>query len=358
MLNLYEQIDRKQTWLYLAAVPVLTVGIGAVVAALLCRVGVIWAGIWSAAVLVALYVYAQRIALPLFLTWRLYARLLTEPSETIEGTVLGWKKEKNTLSGVMMRVLVVDTGETVRGESAPREVNVPAILLPEVPMGETVRIAAREGVALSLFPCSCCRMQPRDGRYAVSPLALGGLILLCAMGWGSGYALYERAHRTATVAVAVCTPAYRQESEGNIIAWFEENDLPRPAFSYTNTLDNETVYQYFATYGALDAECLLLPEGVFSAVFDGDVPALPMDALPAGDMLHFAFNGSGQPVAVVLYDPRDEDYSARFRALMDWVAVPREERYLLAIAPQGKEKAKAVLSGLTNRLLLSSFSEG
>ena len=82
-------------------------------------------------------------------------------------------------------------------------------------------------------------------------------------------------------------------------------------------------------------------------MFDGDVPALPMDALPAGDTLHFA-----------LYDPRDEDYSARFRALMDWVAVPREERYLLALAPQGKEQAEAVLSGLTNRLLLSSFSEG
>ncbi len=358
MMDLYEQIDRKRTGLYLVTVPALTAAIGAVVAAWLCRAGVIWAGLWSAAVLCALYVYGQRVALPLFLTRRLYARLLTEPSETIEGVVLGWKKEKNTLSGVMMRVLVLDTGETVRGEPAPREVNVPAVLLPEIPTGETVRIIAREGVVLSLFPCSRCRVQPQGGRYAVSPLVLGGLILLCTVGWGGGYALYEQAHRTTTVAVAVCTPAYRQESERNIVAWFEKNDLPRPAFSYTNTLDNETVYQYFATYGALDAECLLLPEGVFSNVFDGDVPALPTDTMPDGDTLRFVCNADGQPVALVLYDPQDEDYSARFRALIDWVAVPREERYLLALAPQGREKAESVLSGLTSWLLLSSFSEG
>ncbi len=358
MMDLYEQIDRKRTCLYLVTVPALTAAIGAVVAAWLCRAGVIWAGLWSAGVLCALYVYGQRVALPLCLTRRLYARLLTEPSETIKGVVLGWKKEKNTLSGVMMRVLVLDTGETVRGEPAPREVNVPAVLLPEIPTGETVRIIAREGVVLSLFPCSRCRVQPQGGRYAVSPLVLGGLILLCTMGWGGGYALYEQAHRTTTVAVAVCTPAYRQESERNIVVWFEKNDLPRPAFSYTNTLDNETVYQYLATYGALDAECLLLPEGVFSNVFDGDVPALPTDTMPDGDTLRFVCNADGQPVALVLYDPQDEDYSARFRALIDWVAVPREERYLLALAPQGREKAESVLSGLTNWLLLSSFSEG
>lgn len=357
MMDLYEQIDRKQICLHLVAVPVLLAAIGAVVAPWLCRAGVIWAGLGSAAVLCALYVYGQRVALPLLLTRRLYARLLTEPSETIEGVVLGWKEEKNTLRGVMTRILVLDTGETVRGEPAPREVNVPAVLLPEIPMGETVRIMAREGVALSLYPCSCCRVQPQGGRYAVSPLVLGGLILLCAVGWGGGYALYERAHRTPTVAVAVCTPAYRQESERNIIAWFEENELPRPAFSYTNTLDNETVYQYFATYGALDAECLLLPEGVFSTVFDGDVPALPTETMPDSAALRFVFNADGKPVAVVLYDPQDEEYSARFHALIDWVAVPREERYLLALAPQGREKAEKVLSGLTSRLL-SSFSEG
>ena len=90
---------------------------------------------------------------------------------------------------------------------------------------------------------------------------------------------------------------------------------------------------------------------------DGDVPALPTETMPDSATLRFVFNADGKPVAVVLYDPQDEEYSARFHALIDWVAVPREERYLLALAPQGREKAEKVLSGLTS-WLLSSFSEG
>ena len=88
-----------------------------------------------------------------------------------------------------------------------------------------------------------------------------------------------------------------------------------------------------------------------------DVPALPTETMPDSATLRFVFNADGKPVAVVLYDPQDEEYSARFHALIDWVAVPREERYLLALAPQGREKAEKVLSGLTS-WLLSSFSEG
>lgn len=354
MLNLFDQLKKAQVCLLCFLVPGLLFAAGIVGAALLCRVSVLLSGAFSAAVLCALYIYRQRVALPLLRTWRLYARLLAEAPETVSGTVLGWKAGKTTQQGVMMRALVLDTGETVRGEKVPREVNVPALLLPTVQTGAVVQILTRENIALSLSPCEACRVEPREGRYAVSALVLGGLALLCAVGWASGHALYQRAHRQPTVAVAVCTPAHRPEAEAALQDAFAAQGLSTPIFSYTNTLDPETVYSFLATYGALEADCLLLSEGTFRAVFDGDVPALPIASFSEGDDLRFLTNAEDEPVAVILYDPRDEGYSARFRALIDWVAVPREDRYILALAPHGEGRAEDAVRGLVHWLLARS----
>lgn len=357
MLNLFEQPKKEQVRLLGYLLPGLLCAAGIVGAALLWRVSALLSGALSAAVLCALYVYRQRVALPLVRTRRLYDQLIQEEPETVRGTVLGWKAGKTSQQGVMMRSLILDTGETVRGERVPREVNVPAVLLPTVQTGAVVQIQARENVALSLSHCEGCRVEPREGRYAVSALVLGGLILLCAVGWASGHALYQRAHRQPTVAVAVCTPAHRPEAEADIRESFAAQGLPEPVFTYTNTLDGEMVYSFLATYGALDADCLLLSEETFCAVFDGDVPPLPAETLPEGDGLRFLFNAGNEPVAVILYDPRDEGYSARFHALIDWVAVPREDRYILALAPQGKGRAEDAVRGLVHWLLARSASK-
>ena len=351
MLNLFEQPKKEQVHLLCFLLPGLLFAAGIVGAALLCRVSVLLSGAFSAAVLCALYIYRQRVALPLIRTRRLYARLIAEAPETVSGTVLGWKAGKISQQGVMMRSLILDTGETVRGERVPREVNVPAVLLPTVQTGAVVQIQARENVALSLSPCEGCRVEPREGRYAVSALVLGGLALLCAVGWASGQALYQRAHQKPTVAVAVCTPAHRPEAEADVRESFAAQGLPEPVFSYTNTLDRETVYSFLATYGALDADCLL------RAVFDGDVPALPIASFSEGDDLRFLTNAEDEPVAVILYDPRDEGYSDRFRALIDWVAVPREDRYILVRAPRGEGRAEDAVRGLVHWLLARSASK-
>ena len=357
MLNLFEQPKKEQVRFLGYLLPGLLFATGIVGAVLLCRVSVLLSGAFSAAVLCALYIYRQRVALPLIRTRRLYARLIAEAPETISGTVLGWKAGKISQQGVMMRSLILDTGETVRGERVPREVNVPAVLLPTVQTGAVVQILTRENIALSLSHCEACRVEPREGRYAVSALVLGGMALLCAVGWASGQALYQRAHRQPTVAVAVCTPAHRPEAEADIRESFAAQGLPEPIFSYTNTLDRETVYSFLATYGALDADCLLLSEETFRAVFDGDVPPLPAETLPEGDGLRFLFNAGNEPVAVILYDPQDEGYSARFHALIDWVAVPREDRYILARAPRGEGRAEDAVRGLVRWLLARSVSE-
>ena len=354
MLNLFEQPKKEQVRFLGYLLPGLLFAAGIVGAALLCRVSVLLSGAFSAAVLCALYIYRQRVALPLIRTRRLYARLIAEAPETVSGTVLGWKAGKISQQGVMMRSLILDTGETVRGERVPREVNVPAVLLPTVQTGAVVQILTRENIALSLSHCEACRVEPREGRYAVSALVLGGLALLCAVGWASGHALYQRAHRQPTVAVAVCTPAHRPEAEAALQDAFAAQGLPTPIFSYTNTLDPETVYSFLATYGALEADCLLLSEGTFRAVFDGDVPALPIASFSEGDDLRFLTNAEDEPVAVILYDPRDEGYSARFRALIDWVAVPREDRYILALAPHGEGRAEDAVRGLVHWLLARS----
>ena len=357
MLNLFEQPKKAQVRLLCFLLPGLLFAAGIVGAALLCRVSVLLSGAFSAAVLCALYIYRQRVALPLIRTRRLYARLIAEAPETISGTVLGWKAGKISQQGVMMRSLILDTGETVRGERVPREVNVPAVLLPEISTGASVQLRVRENVALSLSHCEACRVEPREGRYAVSALVLGGMALLCAVGWASGQALYQRAHQKPTVAVAVCTPAHRPEAEADIRESFAAQGLPEPVFTYTNTLDGETVYSFLATYGALDADCLLLSEETFRAVFDGDVPALPTGSFPEGDGLRFLFNAGNEPVAVILYDPQDEGYSARFHALIDWVAVPREDRYILARAPRGEGRAEDAVRGLVRWLLARSVSK-
>ena len=354
MLNLFEQPKKEQVRFLGYLLPGLLFAAEIVGAALLCRVSGLLSRSFSAAVLCALYIYRQRVALPLIRTRRLYARLIAEAPETVSGTVLGWKEGKISQQGVMMRSLILDTGETVRGERVPREVNVPAVLLPTVQTGAVVQILTRENIALSLSHCEGCRVEPREGRYAVSALVLGGLILLCAVGWASGHALYQRAHRQPTVAVAVCTPAHRPEAEADIRESFAAQGLPEPVFTYTNTLDRETVYSFLATYGALDADCLLLSEETFRAVFDGDVPPLPAETLPEGDGLRFLFNGGNEPVAVILYDPQDEGYSARFHALIDWVAVPREDRYILALAPHGEGRAEDAVRGLVHWLLARS----
>lgn len=357
MLNLFEQPKKEQVRFLGYLLPGLLFAAGIVGAALLCRVSVLLSGAFSAAVLCALYIYRQRVALPLIRTRRLYARLIAEAPETVSGTVLGWKAGKISQQGVMMRSLILDTGETVRGERVPREVNVPAVLLPTVQTGAVVQIQARENVALSLSHCEACRVEPREGRYAVSTLVLGGMALLCAVGWASGHALYQRAHRQPTVAVAVCTPAHRPEAEADVRESFAAQGLPEPVFTYTNTLDGETVYSFLATYGALDADCLLLSEETFRAVFDGDVPALPTGSFPEGDGLRFLFNEENEPVAVILYDPQDESYSARFHALIDWVAVPREDKYILARAPRGEGRAEDAVRGLVRWLLARSVSK-
>ena len=357
MLNLFEQPKKEQVSFLGYLLPGLLIVAGIVGAALLWRVSALLSGALSAAVLCALYVYRQRVALPLVRTRRLYDRLVREEPETVRGTVLGWKAGKTSQQGVMMRSLILDTGETVRGERVPWEVNVPAVLLPTVQTGAVVQILTRENIALSLSHCEACRVEPREGRYAVSALVLGGMALLCAVGWASGQALYQRAHQKPTVAVAVCTPAHRPEAEAALQDAFAAQGLPMPIFSYTNTLDRETVYSFLATYGALEADCLLLSEGTFRAVFDGDVPALPIASFSEGDDLRFLTNAEDEPVAVILYDPRDEGYSARFHALIDWVAVPREDRYILALAPQGEGRAEDAVRGLVHWLLARSASK-
>ena len=354
MMELSQQYERETRLLSLG-VPALLLLSGIAGAVLLSRPGVVFAALWTGVVLCALYVYGQRVTLPLLRTKRLYRQLLTEESETFTGVVHGWKGERISRRGVMMSVLLVDAGDSFRAEPVLREICVPAILRPEVCEGQTVSFRVRVNVALSLSPCTACGFAPRGGRYALSPLALGLLLLATAVLWASGYGLYERARRPAAIAVAVCTPAHHPEAEATVQDALAAQGMPRCAFSYTNTLDRETVYSYLATYGAMAAHCLLLPEEDFLSAFEGDVPPLSPDRLIALGDLQLLYNEKKEPVAVVLYDPADERYSARFHLLIDWIAVPKDGRYVLALAPRGSEKAEETVYALAAYLQSEGF---
>ena len=47
----------------------------------------------------------------------------------------------------------------------------------------------------------------------------------------------------------------------------------------------------------------------------------------------------------------------RGHALIDWVAVPREDRYILALAPHGEGRAEDAVRGLVHWLLARSVSK-
>ena len=354
MMELSQQY-KKETRLLGLGVPTLLLLLDVSGVLLLLRLGVLWAALWTGVLLSGLYVYGQRIALPLLRTECLYRKLLMEKDETFSGTVCGWKGERISRRGVMMDVLLTDTGDSFRGEPVQREVCVPAVLRPEVQEGQPVFLRVREGIALALSPCSACGFAPQGGRYALSPLVMAGLLLITGVLWASGWSIYERAYRPMTITVAVCTPAHHQEAEAAIQNAFAERGLSQCAFSYTNTLDRETVYQYLATYGTLEANCLLLPETDFLSVFEGDVPPLSSDKLSAFPDLKLLYNEKNEPVAVVLYDPEDERYSTRFAALIDWIAIPRDGRYVLSLAPQGNDATAEMVYALVTYMLIEGL---
>ena len=280
--------------------------------------------------------------LPFTRTERLLSSL--DPSEEVEhsGTYLGKKSTGAMRDGVRMQVLRTDEGESVRGEPVESEPELPAIFRFFLTPGSPIRYTAVRGIITGLEEGSNVSVRLSKGRLSVPLVQYLLMALLALILWLGGYEIRHRLNEVKSTDVAVCTLAYHSESESVLQKAADEQGLSL-SFAYTTTLDQETVYQYLATHGTFESELLLLSASDYLSAFDRDTPALYPE-----NGVRFLENASGQPVAAVLYDPEDPVYSKRFASVADWIAIPKNDLYVLAIGPGANETASEAASLLIN----------
>lgn len=284
--------------------------------------------------------------LPFLRTERLLSSL--DLSEEVEhsGTYLGEKSSGAMRDGVRMHVLRTDEGERVRGEPVESEPELPSVFRFFLTPGRPIRYTAVRGVITGLEEGSNVSVRLSKGRLSVPRVQYLLMVLLALIFWFGGYEIRHRLNEVKSTDVAVCTLAYHSESESVLQKAAEEQGLSL-SFAYTTTLDQETVYQYLATHGTFESELLLLSASDYLSAFDRDTPVLVPE-----DGVRFLENASGQPVAAVLYDPEDPVYSKRFASVADWIAIPKNDLYVLAIGPSANETASEAAS-----LLISVFTQ-
>lgn len=293
-------------------------------------------------------IYAE--LLPYRRTDRLFSALQGEEESTAEGVYLGEKSAFTMRDGVRMRVLRLDAGDAVKGEPVERELHLPASFLTSLQPESRIRLSFSHGVITGVPSEANVTVRLRRGGLAVPRVQYFLAVIVAAVLWLGGYEAVQQLTAPETVDAAVCTLAYHAESEAVLQDAAKERSLSL-SFAYSTTLDNETLYQYLATYGTFEADLLLLPLSDYLGTFDGETPPLP--ALPDG--VRSITNGEGAPVAAVLYDPADPAYSALFSGIVDWIAIPKDDAYVLSLAPSAGKAAPDAAVVLLSALLRNDF---
>ena len=282
---------------------------------------------------VGIYAFFQNRILPLYRADRLMKQLESGEPEPFEGIFRGMADGKTMLGGVMMYKLRLDEGKRVGKEPVFRELSIPAIFgKPRIKEGTVLRGEASEGVVVASQLPPSGELKPRNGRYQVSTFAVLMVMVASALLWCG---IYSGIHKQAAgdiLNVAVCTPAHHEETETELAQAMQLDGI-EVAFSYTNTIDGETVAMYLATFGSMDADILVLNGDQFAGVFENE--AQPLETKELTDILgfepRFATNGAGEATGVVLYIPGDGVYNANFPKLIDWIAVEKDVALVAAI---------------------------
>lgn len=287
----------------------------------------------TAGILIGVYCLIQQKILPLYRTHRLMHRLSRQEAEDFEGIFRGVSPVKTVSGKVMMHKLRIDEGTVVRKEAVFRELSIPAVFgVPKLEEGALLRGKAAEGVIVSLEPAFAGRIKPREGGYQRSSVVVTVLVLAAAVLWGSIYGSTNRITSENALTVAVCAPAHHEENAATLEQRMTTDEI-RVIFSYTNTLEPETVAMYLATFGAMDADILVLNSEQFASVFENTGSPLDTGALEAalGFKPRFLADELGYDTALVLYDPAAPEYNANFPKLIDWIAVEKDVPLVVAI---------------------------
>ncbi len=290
-------------------------------------------GLATALLGIGIYALIQLVILPLLRTDRLMQQLLRRQPETFEGIFRGFPEGKSLQSGVMMHRLQLDEGKMVGKEPVFRELCIPAVLgRPVISEGTVISGKTAGNVILSAsFPMDG-RLSPLQGRYQVSSGVVMAILTAALVLWGSFYGAGNTQTETNTLNVAVCTPAHHEETSAEL-AQAMALDGVAVSFSYTNTLEAETVAMYLATFGSMDADILILNGDQFAGVFENEGQPLGAEELvkALGFEPRFTMDAAGHTTGVVLYIPGDADYNANFPKLIDWIAVEKDVALVAAV---------------------------
>ncbi len=301
--------------------------------------------VWAAG-LTAAYLSLQKKLRP-YLRLRAYYRTMPKDScRQIRGTVKALSKDLQQHEGVMMQKIAADAGEKIKTESVDTVLLLPAVFELEIEPGKTLDLEANGNRLTGIDAGKEPAMRLTRGAYAISGLMIFLIILLSSAVWLSLYRWIGLRQEKAAVKVAVCTPAYHEESEKVLQEKAAEKEIDL-RFSYSTTLNAETLYQYLVTYASFEADLILLPKTQYDAVFEYETPAFedPSNGCVLRDP-------AGKCVAAVIFDPSSEDSETNREAVKDWIAIPSDDAYVLCIGPSGRELAKESAA-----LLLQLLSE-
>ena len=280
-----------------------------------------------------IYTFFQNRVLPLYRTDRLMKALRQKQPESFEGIFRVIADGKTMHSGVMMYKLRLDEGKRVGKEPVFRELSIPAIFgKPQVEEGTILRGNSVEGIVMTSEIPPARELKPVEGKYQVSAFGVLTILIAAALLWCGIYSGVHKQTAAATLNVAVCTPAHHEETETELEQAMKLDGV-EVAFSYTNTIDGETVATYLATFGSMDADILVLNGDQFAGVFENEAHPLETEELTAvlGFEPRFAVNAAGENTGVALYIPGDGAYNARFPKLVDWIAVEKDVALIAAI---------------------------
>ncbi len=333
--KLQADLRKKLRW-YLAAMIVTAVAVifAEVAVALMYPITIPVAavmGLLTALLMGGMYALIQSVVLPLHRTQMLMQQLLQKRAEPFTGIFRGFPAGKGLKSGIMMHRFLLDEGTLVGKEPVYRELCMPAVFgKPHLQEGASISGCAAGNVIVSAsFPMEDA-LRPMQGRYQVSSSVVLGILAASLVLWGS---IYGAANAPAnTLNVAVCTPAHHEQTSAEL-----ENAMALAgaeiSFSYTNTLEAETVAMYLATFGSMDADILILNGDQFAGVFENE--GWPVSTAEMEEALGFTprytQDASGQMTGVVLYIPEDTAYNANFPKLPDWIAVEKDVALVAAI---------------------------
>ena len=279
--------------------------------------------------------------LPYVRVKKLYSFLSGQKTRITEGIFLGESPSKHTRANILMSALRVDAGERVRGEPVTSEVSLPAVFFAKIPEGSRVRFETGEGAVTGIEPDCELSVSLKRGAYAAGRLVPALILIGSAALWLTGWLASEKLSAPPAFDAAVCTLAYHEETEAFLTAALENEGI-RLSFAYSTSIDSETLYQYLATYGAFEADLILLPLSAYESTFSYETPPLS-----AAEGVRYLTDAEGRPVAAVLYGP---DGETPLPSLFDWIAVPADEPYLLCLGPHAEEGAEKAASCLLSAL--------